>query len=146
MMKFVFVLCLLTLYACDSSEDENGIQQGFAPGNIIGKTLTLTKNNGNVYLSVEHLNESAPDVNNATIDYLQYPPLYSYETTGYNEAFYYLDITKVTYIPYLQKSYYSNFSFSINLTFTAESKGFYRGIETNAEGKDKNIGGTFTLN
>ena len=142
MMKFVLSFCMIVLCACGDSEDE----YGFAIGDIVGKTLILTKDNGNVYLSVDHLTDSGLIVNTGTIDYGKYPPSYSYKTIGYNEASYHLEVTKVTYIPYYQINNYSKFSFNINLTFISDLKGTYRGTETNAEGKNKNISGTFTLN
>jgi len=135
---------MVALFSCGDSGN-NGTGQGYAPGNIVGKTLVLKSNKGTVYLSTEHLNESALVVNSHTIDYLDFPPSYSYETIKNNEAFYYLQLTRKTYIPYYQMNSYSRFSFSINLTFASESTGSYKGIETNSAGKNKDISGTFTL-
>ena len=148
---FLFMLCIVTFCSCGKSselesESENEVSKGFAPADIIGKTLVLKKSAGTTYLSTEHLDESSVIVNNQTIDYTKYPPSYSYETIKNNEALYYLQVTKKTYVPLYQTNHYSNFSFTINLMFTSKTNGTFKGIETNAEGKDKDISGTFTLN
>lgn len=148
---FLFLLSVVTFCSCSKSADiESGDgnegAKGFAPGNIVGKTLVLKKEAGTTYLSTEHLDESSVLVNNQTVDYTKYPPSYTYETIKNNEALYCLQVTRKTYIPLYQTNHYSNFSFIVNLKFTSKTNGTYKGIETNAEGKDKNISGTFTLN
>ena len=147
----LFMLCIVAFISCGKSselesESGNEVSKGFAPGDIIGKTLVLKKDAGTVYLSTEHLDESSVLVNNQTVDYAKYPPSYTYEAIKNNEALYCLQVTKKTYIPLYQTIHYSNFSFIVNLKFTSKTNGTYKGIETNAEGKDKNINGTFTLN
>lgn len=140
---FLFIICIVTLYSCDK---EGGLgQRGNAPKNITEKTLVLAKSNGGVYLSVEHYDKSKCFINNTTVDYVKYPPVYSYKRIGDNEAVYNLEATKVTYIPYYQTNHYSSFTFVIGLTFTSASSGTYDGIETNSKGEDKKISGTFTL-
>lgn len=143
LIQLLFIICVVTLYSCDK-EGGSG-RQGYAPKKIVGKTLVLTKYNGGVYLSVEHYDKSNCFINNATVDYVKYPPVYSYDRIGDKGAVYNLEATKVTYIPYYQTNHYSLFTFVIGLTFTSSSSGTYDGIETNAEGEDKKISGTFTL-
>lgn len=148
MKSFIYVilgaLYIVWFSACSDNLDENA-SRGYAPGNIVGKTLELKSSKGTTYLSAEHLNETGVSLNNVTIDYFEYPPSYSYETTGNNRAYYYLQVTKKTYIPYYKDYHYSNFTFSIDLEFTAESNGSYTGIEVNAYGEEKDISGTFIL-
>ena len=148
MKSFIHVilgtLIVFLFSACSDNSDENA-SRGYAPGNIVGKTLELKSSKGTIYLSAEHLNETGVSLNNVTIDYIEYPPSYSYETTENNRAYYYLQVTKKTYITYYKDYHYSNFTFSIDLEFTDESVGIYTGIETNANGDDKNISGTFIL-
>ena len=147
-------LCVITLYSCSDDQDsyrsngqesESAQQLGYAPINIVDKTLDFTNQSGKLYLSVTHFEDSGVIVNNSTIDYAKYPPTYAYQTVSKNGAIYNLIVTKATYIPYYNITNYSEFSFAIGFTFTSASSGVYEGFETNASGEDKKISGTFTI-
>ena len=141
--------CLISLSSCggEDSNDEvgtNGIAGGYAPENIINKTLVLKNKDGSVKLDNEHFKQGV-SVNNVTVDYDKYAPSYSYTVTGKNLATYTFNATKKKYIPYYGSYHYSKFSFQIDLIFTSDSGGNYNGTQTNANGKKTNISGTFTL-
>ena len=141
--------CLISLLSCgeENTNEEvgtNRISGGYAPENIINKTLVLKNKDGSVKLDNEHFKQGV-SVNNVTVDYDKYAPSYSYTVTGRNLATYTFNATKKTYIPYYGTYHYSKFSFQINLIFTSDSGGNYNGTQTNANGKKTNITGTFTL-
>lgn len=148
----ILLLCvtsLLLLSSCggDDKNDDvwtNGATNGYAPENIINKTLVLKNKDGSVKLDNEHFRQGV-SVNNVTVDYSKYPPSYSYTVTGRNLATYTFSATKKTYIPYYGSYTYSNFSFQINLIFTSNTGGNFNGTQTNANGSKTNISGTFTL-
>lgn len=145
----ILVATTIMLFSCsdnNSNGDYNSVGSTNTPNDIVGKTLVFKKSNGATYLSVEHYDQSNCFVNNTDVDYVNYPPVYSYKRIGNNGAAYSLEATKVTYIPYYGTNHYSKFSFMIGLTFTSPTSGTYDGIETNAKGEDKTISGTFTLN
>ena len=146
---YVLQLCLIILCSCgDDSEGDGGMNsgKGFAPGDLIGKTLTLKKSNGNTYLSAEHLSTSGVLITSSDlIDYEEYPPSYVYSVTEDDKASYYLTVTKKAYIPYYGTYTYAKFVFDIDLTFTATSSGIYQGIQINGEGKESTITGSFTI-
>ena len=84
--------CLISLSSCggEDSNDEvgtNGIAGGYAPENIINKTLVLKNKDGSVKLDNEHFKQGV-SVNNVTVDYDKYAPSYSYTVTGKNLATY----------------------------------------------------------
>lgn len=145
---YVLQLCLIILCSCgDNSEGDGGMNsgKGFAPGDLIGKTLTLKKSNGNTYLSAEHLPTSGVLITSSDlIDYEEYPPSYVYSVAEDNKASYYLTVTKKTYIAY-NRYVYAMYVFDIDLAFTSTSGGIYQGIQINGEGKESTITGSFTL-
>lgn len=144
---YVLQLCLIILCSCDNDSDggANG-GKGFAPGEIIGKTLTLKKNDGGTYLSAEHLSASNVLVTSSDlVDYGEYPPSYEYSVTGVNKASYYLTVTKKAYVPYYGTYTYSMYVFDIDLSFISASGGTYQGTQINGEGKEKMITGSFTI-
>lgn len=151
MKKFFYILqlCLIVLCSCgEDSEGDKGMDssKGFAPGNIIDKTLTLKKDNGNVYLSANHLSSNNVLIDSSDlIDYGKYPPSYAYSAKENNKASYHLSVTKKAYIPYYGTYTYATFVFDIELTFFSATNGIYQGTQINGEGKKTTISGNFTL-
>ena len=137
---FILSMCLISLTSCSSDSGTDEESQGFAPGQLKGKTLILIKSGGGIFLSADHLGDSGVSINNVTVDYGKYAPSYSYSIVGTNKA------TKVTYIPYYGTNNYSKFSFDVDLNFTSKTRGTYTGTQTNANGKDSRISGDFTIN
>ena len=137
-------IIFVTLGSC--SDDSDSGSSGYAPRNISGKTLVLKKSSGSVYLSTDHLNESGVLINNVTVNYSKYAPSYTYTKTGDDEADYYLQATKETYIPYYCTTTYAKFVFNVNLHFITEVSGTYTGVQTNGYGDDSRIQGNFILN
>lgn len=121
-------IIFVTLGSC--SDDSDSGSSGYAPRNISGKTLVLKKSSGSVYLSTDHLNESGVLINNVTVNYSKYAPSYTYTKTGDDEADYYLQATKETYIPYYGTTTYAKFVFNVNLHFITEVSGTYTGVQT----------------
>ena len=97
-------------------------------------------------ISTDHLNESGVLINNVTVNYSKYAPSYTYTKTGDDEADYYLQATKETYIPYYGTTTYAKFVFNVNLHFITEVSGTYTGVQTNGYGDDSRIQGNFILN
>ena len=144
---YVLQLCLIILCSCgDDSEGDGGMNgggKGFAPGEVVGKTLTLRKSNGGIYLSAEHLSASSVLVTSSDlVDYGKYPPSYTYSVTGNNKASYDLTVTKKVYVPYYGTYTYSKFVFDINLTFISSSNVTYQGTQINGNGKESTILGS----
>ena len=148
MKKVLLQLCILLLCSCgEAGEGEISKGNGYAPGDIIDKTLVLRKSNGDVYLSATHLTESEVLINNSEfVDYGSYPPSYEYAVTGNGQAHYYLSVTRKVYIPYYGNYSYARFTFDVDLNFTSSSKGNYQGFQINGEGTESTISGSFTLN
>lgn len=147
LFRITVLLLTAVLYSCSGdSESEGEVNNGNTPSTIVGKTLVLKNSDGSVKLSAEHLSESGVVVNNVTIDYAKYPPSYSYSATSTNKANYYLKATKKVYIPYYGTYSYAKFIFDINLSFTSAIGGTYIGTQTNGNGTDTTIKGTFSLN
>lgn len=148
MRALILIVAAVIMFSCSDNNSDNfynGDSSTNAPYNISGKTLELYKSNGSMYLCVEHYPEPECFIPMDGIDYLHYPPEYSYERIRKNEALYSLQAVKVTYIPYYQSNYYSQHSFSIGLSFSTASSGTYSGTTTNSYGEDSYISGTFTL-
>ena len=139
-----FFSLIFTACGGDSSKESDSVY-GYAPKDLQNKTLILKNKDGSILLDNRHF-FSEVSVNNVTVDYVKYPPSYSYTATSYNHATYIFNATKKTYIPYYGSYHYSKFSFLVYLSFTSENGGSYTGTQTNADGKKKNITGTFTLN
>lgn len=147
LFRIALLLLTVTLYSCGGDSDSNNeISNGYTPQQIVGKTLVLKNKDGSIKLSAKHLSESGVTIDNVTIDYAKYPPSYSYSIASTNKANYYLKATKKTYIPYYGTYSYATFVFDVNLSFTSAVAGTYTGIQTNGNGTDTTIKGTFTLN
>lgn len=145
--RITFLLLTVALSACGGDSDSNDeINNGYTPLQIVGKTLVLKNTDGTTKLSAKHLSESGVTINNVTVDYAKYPPSYSYSITTTNKAIYNLEATKKTYIPYYGTYSYAKFIFEINLSFTSAIGGTYTGSQTNGNGTNTTIKGTFTLN
>ena len=147
MKKYCIFLCLfiiLLLCGCSEDSDESKSANGYCPFQLEGKTLLLRNNDATIKLSAEHF-KSGVVVNNVTVDYEKYPPSYSYVITNKNQAAYYLEATKKTYIPYYGTYNYGTFKFDIDLVFISAIAGTYSGVQTNANNKKTTITGTFTI-
>lgn len=145
--RITFLLLTAAFFGCGGDSDsDDEMNNGYTPLQIVGKTLILKNTDGSTKLSATHLSESGVTINNVTVDYAKYPPSYSYSTTITNKAIYYLEATKKTYIPYYGTYSYAKFVFDINLSFTSPTGGTYTGNQTNGNGTNTTIKGTFTLN
>lgn len=136
-------IIFVTLGSC--SDDSDSGSSGYAPRNISGKTLVLKKSSGSVYLSTDHLNESSP-YQQCDCKLFEVCPFVYLHQNGDDEADYYLQATKETYIPYYGTTTYAKFVFNVNLHFITEVSGTYTGVQTNGYGDDSRIQGNFILN
>lgn len=92
------------------------------------------------------ISRNQESLSTSDVNYSKYAPSYTYTKTGDDEADYYLQATKETYIPYYGTTTYAKFVFNVNLHFITEVSGTYTGVQTNGYGDDSRIQGNFILN
>lgn len=143
--KLLIILAVFTFTACGDDDSNSGLSQGsLKDKNIVGKTLTFYKSDGNFYFSASHYAEGVT-LSIASTDYAKYPPSYSFSYFDSNSATYNLSFTTKTYIPYYQSYNYAKFEYRMKLSFITESSGTYQADYYNVNGLYKTLTGRFTL-
>lgn len=145
LIKFCCFLMLFCINACNGGQEEiEETSDGIVPSSLVGRTLIMRRSN-QVYLSVTHTKDGVV-VNSNTVDYLKYPPKYTYKKMSKTSAKYQLEVTKKTYLPYYGTEHYSKFKFDYTLTADpSKTSGTFSGYETNANGEAKYKTGTFEI-
>lgn len=134
---------ILLLSGCSEELTENS---GYAPNDLVGKSILANKYNGGIQFDVTHLSETGVLPNTtATVDYGEYAPSYTYTRSGDNQADYYFTYTKKTYIPFYGDYVYGKFVYEVTFSFESETKGRYQGSMINGNMDKSSISGSFKI-